>query len=116
MPSNFDQPSDFQQLIEANDSNNDIAINETTQPKLRSSNRTQVPTKEFIQSVSQQNLTFKPQIIIFNSYYDSLHEDDYTLQDQMNDPITFRVTNNKDTLYYHEAMNAPDRDEFLTAM
>ena len=45
-----------------------------------------------------------------------MHEDDYLLQDQMNDPIAFLATANKDTLYYHEATKAPDRDEFLAAM
>ena len=34
----------------------------------------------------------------------------------MMDPITFLATNNKDNLYYHEEMKAPDRDEFLAAM
>ena len=42
-----------------------------------------------------------------------MHEEDYELQDQMTDPIAFLATNNKDTLYYHEAMKAPDREEFL---
>ena len=34
----------------------------------------------------------------------------------MMDPIAFLVTNNKDNLYYHEKMKAPDRDVFLAAM
>ena len=45
-----------------------------------------------------------------------MHEKNYELQDQMTDPIAFLTTNNKDTLYYHEAMKATDRDEFLKAM
>ena len=45
-----------------------------------------------------------------------MHEEDYELQDQMTDPIAFLATNNKDTLYYHEVIKVPDKDEFLKAM
>ena len=45
-----------------------------------------------------------------------MYEDDYTLQDQMVDPIIFLVANNKDTLYYHQAIKTPDRDKFLIVM
>ena len=34
----------------------------------------------------------------------------------MNNPIAFTATSNPDTLYYHEALQAPDRDNFIQAM
>ena len=45
-----------------------------------------------------------------------MYEDDYTLKDQMVDPIIFLVANNKDTLYYHQAIKTPNRDKFLIVM
>ena len=116
MPANLDTPSDLHQLmVTINDSTNNHATRET-QPTVRHSNRTQIPTTEFLQNVSQQSLTFEPQTIAFSIYYEAMHEDDCKLQDQMNDPIAFLTTTNKDTLYYHEAMKALDRDKFLTTM
>ena len=106
--------SDYQQPAEDVDNNDHEEIRETNEPSLRRSNRTRIPTTKFLQSVSQHHLTFET--IAFNSYYEAMHEDDYELQDQMTDPIAFLATNNKDTLYYHEAMKAPDREEFLKAM
>ena len=54
--------------------------------------------------------------LAFSSYYEAINENDYKLQEDMNDPITFLATTNKDTLYYHEVIKASDRDEFLNAM
>ena len=52
----------------------------------------------------------------YSAYYDVLHEEDFALQDQMNDPLAFKASSDPDTLYYHEAMAAPDRKEFLQAI
>ena len=41
---------------------------------------------------------------------------DFEIQEAMNDPIAFAATSNPDTLYYHEALKAPDRDNFIQAM
>ena len=116
MPGNFEIASGINTPVEAqNNPTIDQEVDET-QPPLRRSIRTQIPTNKFLESVSQQTLTFEPQTITCSSYYEAMYEDDYELQDQMNDPIAFLATANKDTFYYHEAMKAPDRDEFLTAM
>ena len=40
-------------------------------------------------------------------YYKVMHEDDYKLQDQMLDPIAFKLTGNPDDLYYHQALKKP---------
>lgn len=49
-------------------------------------------------------------------YYEVLHEDDYKLQDEMCDPIAFKATGDPDNMYYHQALKAPDKDEFLKAI
>jgi hypothetical protein len=49
-------------------------------------------------------------------YYQALLEDDYKMQDHMRDPIAFKASSDPDTMYYHQAIRAPDRDEFLKAI
>lgn len=56
---------------------------------------------------------------VYSAYYDALHEDDYELQDKMEDPISFLSElddKNHDTLYYHDAMKQSDADQFKDAM
>ena len=48
-------------------------------------------------------------------YYLAYHEDDYRIQDQMMDPISFKATSDPDTMYWHQAMKQPDADKFLEA-
>ena len=49
-------------------------------------------------------------------HYGALHQDEYSIQEQMSDPIAFLSTMKKqsdpDTMYYHQAMAAPDHKEF----
>ena len=63
------------------------------------------------------NITsFKSTIEDHEEYYEVLHQDDYLLQDQMLDPIAFKASSDRDTMYYHQAMNAPDKDQFIDAI
>ena len=98
----------------------------------RRSRRNRVLTDEFLQSVAQQDLNFDrrahkpapyqlprdapPQTIAFSSYYDALHQDDFKIQDELQDPIYFQAQLDKDTLYYHQAMKANDKKEFQRAL
>ena len=56
------------------------------------------------------------EVVDREQYYETMHEDDYKLQDQMCDPIAFKANSDPDTMYYHEAIRAPDHDEFLQAI
>jgi hypothetical protein len=38
------------------------------------------------------------------------------MQDEMTDHIDFLEKTNKETLYFHQEMKAPDRDEFVKAI
>jgi hypothetical protein len=40
-----------------------------------------------------------------------MHEKEYLLQHQMLNPIAFLASSNEDTMYFHQAMKAPDRQE-----
>ena len=41
---------------------------------------------------------------------------DFQIQQDLQDPIAFAVTSNPDTMYYSEALRAPDWEQFITAM
>jgi predicted SnoaL-like aldol condensation-catalyzing enzyme len=45
-----------------------------------------------------------------------MHEDEYRIQDEMTDHIAFLENTDKVTVYFHQAMKAPDRDEFVNAI
>jgi hypothetical protein len=47
------------------------------------------------------------------SYYDVLHEDDYRIQDNMKGPVAFMSSTDEDTMYYDQAMKAPDKKTSL---
>jgi hypothetical protein len=53
---------------------------------------------------------------IDESYYDALHENDYRIQDDMRDPVAFVSSTDEDTMYYHQAMKAPDNKNFVEAI
>jgi hypothetical protein len=46
--------------------------------------------------------------IAFLAYYKVMHKDEYFLQDEMMNPVTFMASSNQDTMYFHQAMEAPD--------
>ena len=80
-----------------------------------------------LESVAQQDIEFHdfsrsytPWTTAFNAehqiYYESMRQDDYKLQIELEDPIAFLASTTKDILYYHQAMEAPDRKEFQRAM
>jgi hypothetical protein len=50
------------------------------------------------------------------AYYDILHEDDYCIQDDMRDPLAFMSSTDEDTMYYDQAMWAPDKQNFIEAI
>jgi hypothetical protein len=45
-----------------------------------------------------------------------MHEDEYRIQDEMTDPIAFLAKADEDTMYFHQAMKAPDKKEFFKAI
>jgi hypothetical protein len=45
-----------------------------------------------------------------------MHEEEYLLQDEMLNPIAFLTGSNEDTMYFHQAMKAPDRNQFKKAI
>ena len=71
--------------------------------------RIRKPTQRMKESREQEE-------IAFSTYYDAMHEDDYLLQEQMFDPVSFMTHANQDVMYYHQAMKAPDSKEFVKAV
>ena len=51
-------------------------------------------------------------IRLYATYYESMHVDDYQLQDQMSDPISFLSKTNDDPMNNHQAMKQLDSHKF----
>jgi hypothetical protein len=47
--------------------------------------------------------------------YELFGDGEYDIQDRASDPITFSATSDPDTMYWHQAMQEPDKAEFLKA-
>ena len=87
------------------------------QPHVRRSTRVRKPSQRFLESAASGTYdAFMTSIEDPSSYYDALHQDDYKMQDDMVDPIAFLAKTDADTMYYHQAMAAHDKNEFLNAM
>jgi hypothetical protein len=88
----------------------------------RRSSRDRWPTSRMLDTVQQKGLAFVaesndvPEEDAEERYYDAMHEDEYRIQDEMTDLIAFLAKTGEDTMYFHQAMNAPDRDEFVNAI
>jgi hypothetical protein len=50
------------------------------------------------------------------AYYNVLHEDDYRIQDDMKDPVAFMSSTDEDTMYFDQAMKAPDKQKIVEAI
>ena len=81
---------------------------------LRRSSRQRKPTKRWPESSQQEDLALSA--VTMSDYYCSLHEDDYRIQDELTNPIAFLAKADEDTMYFHQAMAAPDKHQFIKAI
>jgi len=70
-------------------------------------------SRQFRESIQQGQIKYSGYTA---TYYEALHEEDFKLQDDMADPIGFRANTDPDTIYYHQAMQAPDKEQFIAAI
>ena len=84
----------------------------------RVSGRRRMRTKALQKGIDQglQITSFKTIVAEPESYYEALHEDDYVLQEKMMDPIAFKANGDPDNMYYHQAIRAPDKEDFMKAI
>ena len=61
-----------------------------------------------IKSVMEVKLK-EQELLSHSTCYDSLHEEEYEIQEMMDDPIAFKAMNDPDATHYHEAMRESDR-------
>jgi hypothetical protein len=89
-------------------------------PTLRRSTRTRRLTARYKQYLEQRNMDFAAKLSkvanVDEAYYDVLHEDDYRIQEDMKDPLAFMSSTGEDTMYYAQAMKAPDKQNFIEAI
>ena len=55
-------------------------------------------------------------VVTYSSYFDALHQEDYKLQEDMEDPIAFAAKDGIDVLHYGKAIRASDKQNFIEAM
>ena len=130
-----DQPSTIQEhgedpdYLQASSVNKQETVNnDTSNPMsfLRSTSRSgrQIrPTAKMKETLERGDYTAFESIFVNGSseeeleeYYDALHQDDYEIQDEMKDPIAFLANSDRDTMYYHQTMKQPDKEQFQQAM
>jgi len=70
-------------------------------------------TRRFRESIQQGQMRYSGYTA---TYYEALHEEDFKLQDDMKDPIGFKASTDPDTMYYHQAKKAPDKEQFISAI
>ena len=46
-------------------------------------------------------------------YYESMHQEDYKIQENMQDPLSYLDSSDPDIMYFNQAMKQPDHKEFL---
>jgi hypothetical protein len=56
-----------------------------------------------------------PKLLPEDEIYEVLANQEYDVQDGASDPISFSATSDPDTMYWHQAMQQPDKAEFLNA-
>jgi hypothetical protein len=89
---------------------------------LRRSSRDRRPTARMLESVQQEGLALAAESNDVQEgdaeerYYDAMHEDEYRIQNEMTDPKAFLAKTDEDSMYFHQAMKAPGRDEFIKAI
>ena len=77
----------------------------------------QVPTPDLsLPPTRSGQIITRPEYITYSYYYDAHHQDNYLIQDQMLDPISFISTPNKETTSYHGVIKQPDYQQFVQDM
>ena len=64
-------------------------------------------SRRFRESIQQGQMKYSGYTA---TYYEASYEEDFKLQDDMADPIGFKASTDPDTIYYHQAMKAPDKE------
>jgi hypothetical protein len=86
-------------------------------PTLSRSTRTRRQTDRYQPYMEQRHMAFAAELSevadVDESYYEVLHEDDYRIQDDMKDPVVSISSTKEDTIYYDQAMRAPDKKKSL---
>ena len=80
------------------------------QQTLRRSSRQRRPTWRAIESAEQEDIALPAAFEVLATYSEP------EIADEMTDPLAFLAKSDPDTLYYNQAMKAPDAKEFRLAM
>jgi hypothetical protein len=76
------------------------------------SGRVSRPTERMLESIQQQ----MDGIVSLFVEWEVYHDDSYTIQTEMENPMAFAASSNPDVMYLDQAMKEPDKDKFEEAM
>ena len=91
-------------------------IEETSNP-LRRSSRVRKMTDRMRESIEQGMLARNSTITQCDEeYFEIMHNLDYSIQQDLDSPITYLAKTDRDTMYLHQAVREPDREKFVQAV
>ena len=75
-------------------------------------------SSRYTESVEQREANLVAWEVLTDSYSQYPQQEEWDLQQQMQDPIAFAASakSDPDTMYLHQAMKQPDKEEWLKAM
>eukprot|EP00957_Ditylum_brightwellii_P108961 8312012-Ditylum_brightwellii.AAC.1 len=71
-----------------------------------------MPTQHWLKNKEQKSLDLN---VMHSAYYDTLHENEYVQQDEMQQPLALLSQSDPNTMQYHQAMKQPDLAQFIKA-
>ena len=86
----------------------DLSTPDEPPPRFSRAGRSQKPTQRMLESQLQR----LQGIIAYQLYYKAMHKDDYVQQYEIEHQFVFLSTANKDTMYFDQAMKAPNSAKF----
>ena len=96
--------------------NDTQVVEETTNPVRRSS-RVRKMTDRMRESIEQGLLARNSTVTHCDEeYFEVMHNLDYSIQQDLDSPITYLAKTDRDTMYLHQALREPDREKFVQAV
>ena len=77
---------------------------------------TATPTRRSMRTIRPPERLIAQTAFIAQPWDDVWDIQDYEIQESLTDPVAFAASSNPDIMYMHEALKAPDRDQFIEAM
>jgi hypothetical protein len=95
------------------DSGSEHPCEDPVQERYSRSGRRQRPTTKWLESMEQQKQGI---VALLAVPWEVFHDEEYNIQEEMENPMAFVASSNPDIMYLDEAMKQPDKVQFQKAM